>query len=191
MTDADAPPASRQIIKPLAEVYQRSGYRQIAVPARTLLSLVDRVELEHALAELLDVGEVIPVGTNGIALHPGARIALLSRQVLENWIEKVSRESGHTLGLYRDAIAKELRELTTWASAATLPTELARRAAELAGVVATADMDPRAMDVVARHGGTAQGQLAALTSVAPASCTSLDQLLLLLRNTVSTIFPAQ
>jgi hypothetical protein len=95
------------------------------------------------------------------------------------------------LGLFRDAIATELRDLTTWASAAILPEELAQRAAELAGVLATRDLDPRAMDVVARHGGTPRSRLAALSAATPRSCPTLEELLDLLRYTVSTVYPAR
>jgi hypothetical protein len=190
MTDVAEPTTSRQIISALAEMYSRHGFRQLAVPARTLLGLGDRRQLESALAALLDSGDIVPIGNNGVALHPSARIALLSRAVLGQWMDKLSRETGHTLGLYRDAITTELRDLVAWASRTTLPPELAERAAELAGVLATRDLDPRAMDIVSRHGGTPYTRLAALATAAPGSCPSLDQLMLLMRNAVSTITAA-
>ncbi|HEX2809107.1 MAG TPA: hypothetical protein VHN80_23330, partial [Kineosporiaceae bacterium] len=178
----------RQIITTLADRYQRHGYRQVAVPAGAFLSMAGREELEHALAELLDDGHLVAFGTNGVSLHPSARLALLSRTVLDQWLEKVSRDTGHTFGMHRDAIAAELRTLTGWASAATLPDELAQRAAELAGVSATREMDPRAMDLVARHGGTPQSRLAALAAMPPGSCATVDQLLTHLRHSVSTVY---
>ena len=190
MTDAAEPTIPRHIITALAEMYQKHGYRQIAVPARTLLSIVGRQELEQALASLLDAGDVLPIGNNGVALHPSARMALLNRAVLTQWMDKVSRETGHTFGLYRDGIARELQELTSWALTTTLPPELAQRAAELAGVLVTRGLDPRAMDVVAVHGGTPYTRLAALAATPVGSCSSVDELLHLLRHAVSTIFPA-
>jgi hypothetical protein len=188
MTDVTGPSIADQIITTLALRYQRGGYQQIAVPARAFLSLAAREDLELALADLLDDGHLVPVGTNGVALHPSARLALLSRAVFDQWVDKVSRETGHTFGMHRDAIAAELGVLTAWASSANLPDDLAQRAAELAGVLATRELDPRAMDVVARHGGTPHGRLAALSGTTPRSCETLDQLLTHLRHAVSTVY---
>jgi hypothetical protein len=188
MTDATGPTLTRQIITTLAERYQRHGYQQAAVPARAFLSMAAQEVLEHALADLLDDGHLVAVGTNGVALHPSARLALLSRSVLDQWVERVARETGHTFGMHRDAIAAELRTLTLWALSAALPDELAQRAAELAGVAATGDLDPRAMDLVARHGGTPQSRLAALATMPPGSCATVEQLLTHLRHAVSTVY---
>ena len=110
MTDAAAPTVPRQIIAVLVDRYQRYGYQQVAIPARTLLSLVDREDLEPALASLLDAQELVPVGTNGVALHPSARIALLSRAVLDRWLdlEDVTRLSMVCLAVVQTTYADYL-----------------------------------------------------------------------------------
>lgn len=192
MTDAPGQSATQQIVKALATAYQRQGYHAVAVPASALLTVVDsRAELEPALAGLLDDGGVVPVGTNGVALHPSARAALLTRNVLERWLDRVSRESGPKYELYRDGIAGELAELVAWATnaAATLPPDLVQRCAELAGVLATAELDPRAVDIVSTHGGTPRTRLAALALVRPRSLP-LDRLRDHLRHNVSSAYPA-
>jgi hypothetical protein len=193
MTDTSVSTATQQIVTALVSAYQRHGYTGVAVPAGSLLSVVPREQLEQALAAMLDAEALVPLGANGIALHPSARTALLTRQVLDQWTDKVSRETGHVRDLYRDTIAAELRALSVWAAGApALPDELVQRAAELAGVAATHGLDPRSMEVVSRHGGTARARLAALVAVAPGSCAGPDQLLALLRNSVSTtMYPSR
>jgi hypothetical protein len=188
MTDTAVPTVTQQIVTAVAGGYQRHGYQGVAVPAGSLLSTAAREDLEHALADLLDAEILVPVGTNGVALHPSARMALLTRGVLEQWMDKVSRATGHAQDMYREGIGAELRALIGWATGTVLPDDLALRAAELAGVLATCDLDPRAMDVVARHGGTAQSRLAALAAVAPGSCAGPEQLLTLMRHAVSTVY---
>jgi hypothetical protein len=189
MTDPALAVARQQIVTALARKYQRSGYQGVAIPAGALFSVVARDQVERALAEMLTAEELVPVGTTGIALHPSARAALLSRPVIGQWLAAVAREKGHTQGLYRDTIIAELRTLVGWAASAGLPDDLAQRAAELAGVLATRELDPTAMDVVARHGGTPSGRLAALAAVAPGSCAGVEQVLVLLRNSVSSAYP--
>jgi len=190
MTDTSVPTATQQIVASLAGAYQKHGYTGVGVPAASLLSVVPREELEHALAALLDAEGLVPLG---VALHPSARTALLTRPVLDQWTDKVSRETGHVRDLHRDTIAAELRALTGWAAGVPgLPDELVQRAAELAGVLATHGLDPRSMEVVSRHGGTARARLAALVAAAPGSCAGPDQLVALLRNAVSTtMYPAR
>jgi hypothetical protein len=180
---------TRQIIDALARSYQRQGYRGVAIPAGALYSVVDRDQVEQALGQLLDSGDLVAVGTTGVSLHPSARTALLSKAVLVSWLKVVARETGHTQGLYRDTVAAELRTLTTWAASAPLPDDLTQRAAELAGVLATQGLDPEAMDVVGRHGGTPRSRLLHLVGVPPGSCAGIDQVLVHLRNSVSSAYP--
>jgi hypothetical protein len=190
MSDAGEGTAIQRIVRTLAATYQRQGYHQIAVPASALLSAAGTLpELETALATLLDDGGVMPVGSNGVALHPSARVALLNRTVLEKWHQKVSLETGPKLTLYRDGIAAELATLVAWASGVQLPDDLTVRAAGLAGVLATIDLDPRALDIVATHGGTARGRLAALAAMRPRSIGT-DRLRDHLRHNVSSAYPS-
>jgi len=189
MSDESGGTATQRIVSALASAYQRQGYHHVAVPASALLSVTEsREELEPALAALLDDGGLVPVGTNGIALHPSARTALLHRAVLETWLDKATREKGPTAALYLDGIASELSTLVVWALGSSLPEDLAQRAAELAGVLATTDLAPSAMDVVATHGGTARGRLAALAALKPRSI-AVERLRDHLRHTVSSAYP--
>ena len=189
MNRASEGTATQKIVGALASAYQRQGYHHVAVPASALLSVTgSREELEPALAQLLDDGGLVPVGTNGIALHPSARAALLNRSVLEIWHDKISREKGPTVALYLDGIAGELAALVGWALNSPLPDDLTQRAAELAGVLATVDLDPHAIEVVATHGGTARGRLTALAALRPRT-VAVERLRDHLRHTVSSAYP--
>lgn len=189
MTAPTSPSTAETIVAALADAYRRQGYHQVAVPASLLLGLVsDRQELESTLARLLDDGGVVPVGNNGVALHPNARIALLGRGVLEKWLSSIKRESETKAVLYHDGIARELATLVSWGSNAALPDDLTQRAAELAGVLATFELDPRAIDVVATHGGTPRSRLTALASLRPRSLP-VTRLRDHLRHTVSSAYP--
>jgi hypothetical protein len=184
--------ATSRIVDVLATAYRRQGYHQAALPASTLLAVTaSRGELETALATLLDDGAIVPVGTNGVALHPGARAALLTRRVLQTWHDTLSREAGAKAALHREGLTAELTNLVAWAASdVELPDDLTQRAAELAGVLATPDLDPRAIDVVASHGGTPRGRLAALAALRPRT-VAVDRLRDHLRNTVSSAFPTR
>jgi len=190
MSEATGGTATEKIVNALASAYQRQGYHQVAVPASALLTVVpSREALEEGLATLLDDGGLVPVGTNGVALHPSARTALLTRRVLEKWLDTVSRDAGPKASVYRDGIAAELSHLVAWAANnSALPDDLVQRAAELAGVLVTHELEPDAMSIVASHGGTPRGRLAALASVRSRSI-ALDRLRDHLRHTVSTAHP--
>jgi len=190
MTETIEQDPTAVIVGALADSYRRTGYHQVAVPAAALLGVVgSREVLEPALARLLDGGDVVAVGGNGVALAPGARAALLSRGVLTGWLSSISRETGTRLALYRDAVARELTTLVDWAVTVGPPADLTQRAAELAGVLATVELDPRAIEVVATHGGTPRSRLEALAAVRPRTL-AMERLRDHLRNTVSTAHPA-
>ena len=190
MTPAGLADATAQIIKAVAATYQRQGFHQIALPAAELISVAgSRQQLEPALAALLDDGGLVPVGTNGVTLHPNARAALLTQAVLTAWHDRIGREPLPKQSLYRDGICRELATLVAWVrNAADAPPVLRQRAAELAGVLATDELDPRAMQIVASHGGTPASRLEALASLRPRS-TPLDRLRSHLRHTVSSAYP--
>jgi hypothetical protein len=182
----------QQIVRALATAYRQQGYHQVGVPASYLLTVVGRREqLTAALGDLLTDGTVVAAGAHEVALHPSARVALLGRPVLEKWLDVVSRESGAKAHLYREGIQSELQELVTWAvDAEEAPAELIERAAELAGVLATTTLDPRAITIVATHGGTPRGRLKALAHTRPRS-VDLDELRDHLRHTASTVHPTR
>jgi hypothetical protein len=189
-TEPSEPTVVQRIVRALAATYQRQGFHQVAVPAAALMGIAGTREvLEEALAELLDESGVVPVGTNGVALHPSARVALLTRGVIGQWLSRAARETGPLNAVYRDGIAVELSTLVAWALNVAPPDDLTQRAAELAGVLATVELDPRAMEVVATHGGTPHSRLAALAAVKPRSLP-LDRLRDHLRHTVSSAYPA-
>jgi len=174
-----------------ADLYRRHGFLQRTLPVGALVSVAgSREALESALAQLLDVGAMVPGTAPGsVDLHPSARVALLSRSVLAGWLRRADRETGPGAGLARDRIAEELSVLVGWAAATPdLPDDLAQRTAELAGVLVTHTLDPAAIDVVARHGGTAATRLAGLAATRARSMP-VEALRDHLRYSVSTVHP--
>ncbi|HEY6796320.1 MAG TPA: hypothetical protein VI248_16715 [Kineosporiaceae bacterium] len=184
---ADAAGDADRIVQAMVDAYRRRGYHQVNFPASALLVAVDALDrLEGALATLLDARHLVPAGTSEVALHPSARLALLSRSVLARWFEAFSQEGPTSRARYTERVTSELTMLVRWAcDTAGAPDELLQRAAELAGVLATVDLDPAAFEVVGKVGGTPRARLEALATV-PARSLDLDGLLVRLRRNVST-----
>ncbi|WP_143448862.1 hypothetical protein [Kineosporia sp. A_224] len=165
------------VLAVMADAYREGGPWDPQVVVRDFLLTIPRHHVEQQLAALLDDGTVSPGDPGKVRLTLRTRVSLFSRPMLMGWLHTAHRRppGGHELAALV-AIRSELREVCSYCLVAPEEDGLAQRAVEIAAVLATVDLDPRAMDVAAGLPGTARSQVASLTEGAEASCSSIAEL---------------
>lgn len=170
----------------VADSYRKGGPLGQRVAARSFLDVLPRSVVEQELAELLDAGTLVPgpAGTVGLSLR--ARGSLLSRSVLCGWVEEASWADPGMREVMLAAVRAELREVAQYCVGAPAASGLGRRGVELTAVLAMADLDPRAIDVVAGLPGTLRMQMEDLAAIPEGACRTLKDLQARVRRFITT-----
>jgi hypothetical protein len=170
----------------VADSYRKGGPLGQRVAARAFLDVLPRSVVEQELAELLDAGTLVPGpgGTVGLSLR--ARASLLSRSMLCGWVEEAFSADHGMREVMLAAVRAELREVARFCVAAPVAWGLERRGVELTAVLTMADLDPRAIDVVAGLPGTLRMQMEDLEGIPEGGCRTLKDLQARVRRFIST-----
>ncbi len=172
----------------VADVYRERGPLQQQVPVRSFLEAMRQCDVEEQLGVLLEAGALVPGSGGTIALAARLRLPLVTRTVLSAWVDEAVAAPAPVEALLRAAIRAELRELVRYARTTTVQASVGQRAAELAGVLAMSDLDPRAMDVIAGLAGTVRSRHEDLAAIPEGCCRSLKELQARMRRFVTTQF---
>jgi hypothetical protein len=173
----------------VADAYRRSGPLGQRIAARSFLDVLPREVVERQLGGLLDSGDLVPGpgGTVGLSLH--LRASFLSRAVLCAWVEEIGWADADSREVMRAAVRAELREVARYCLGAPAASGLGRHGVELMAVLATAELDPRAIDVVRDLPGTRWMQLDDLVGVPEGSCRTLKDLQVRVRHYLAAVAP--
>lgn len=179
---------SSDVLTLVADAYRAGGPLRQKVAARSFLTLLPREEVEQQIGTLLDSGTLVagPGGTVGLAA--GVRASVLCRAVIAGWVQEAAFAPTAVREVLMAGIRAELREVARHCLTAPEASGLARRGVELVAVLAMADLDARAMHVVAGLPGTTRSQLDDLGSIPEGSCRTLKELQAGMRRFVSTQF---
>ena len=180
---------THDVLDLVADSYRKGGPLGQRVAARSFLDVLPREVVEQQLGGLLDSGDLVPgpVGTVGLSL--GLRARFLSRAVLCGWVEEAGWADAEARDVMLAAIRAELREVARYCIGAPVASGLGRHGVELMAVLATAGLDPRAIDVVRDLPGTRWMQLDDLTGVPEGSCRTLKDLQVRVRHYLAAVEP--
>jgi hypothetical protein len=160
----------------LAETYRSHGPINQHVPARAFLRILPQAAVESQLGMLFDAGELVVGDAATVCMSPPRRISVLTRSVLAGWVSAAQSGPSDTRLALIEGIRRELDQLVRTCAMAPNGSSLPERGVPLAAVRAMADLDVRAMDVVAGLDGSPQSQLRVLAALPVASCLSLNEL---------------
>lgn len=177
-----------QILERLAQAYRQGGPVHSRVPARSFLDSMSQDELTVELGTLLDSGTLIACARGTVMLAAGLRASTLTRQVLTGWVEEAWASAPPVRELLLAAIRAELIDLVAHCSSAAATEPMAQRAAELMGVLAMADLNPEAVNVVAGLNYPSRAVMKDLSAIAPGSCRTVNDLRAAVRRFVVTTF---
>jgi hypothetical protein len=172
------------MLKIVADVYRDRGPLEQQVAARSFLALASPQEVERQLGALLEAGSLVAAGNGTVTLSPAVRLSLLTQPVLTEWVDEANSAPPHVRTVLVAGIRAELRELVRHALSGG-STGHTHRGVHLAAVLAMADLDPRAVDLVAGLPGTTRSQLQQLATLPEGSCKTLKELQTLARRSAA------
>ncbi len=167
---------SNDILMILADLYRSRGPLHQDVPARSFLRVMPQAAVEIQLGELLDAKELAVFPGGRVSMSIPRRVSVLTRAVLDGWVRSAGVGSSRAELAYVEAIRGELAALVRAGVSAPDGSALVERAVPLAAVRAMADLDVRAIDVVAGLGEQPRALLRRLATLPEAACLSLAEL---------------
>ncbi len=165
-----------EVLNHIADHYRSTSPLQQAVPVKAFLHHLTPEQVEPVLAELLDTGALVAGPGGTVTLAAELRARLINRQTLTAWLNEAKGAPGQLEDVLLAGIRGELRDLLRACLTADASQDLADVAVSIAAVLAMADLDPDAIDVLAGIRGSAEQLLRQLATVPEGSCRSLKEL---------------
>lgn len=162
------------MLNQIAEIYRRAGPLQLQIPVRAFLDLMDRTVLETALADLLDSGALVAGEAGTVTLAPILRAQVATHPVVTGWLNSAHAAPAHLREPRLRALRAEFKVLRGTCSLAG--GELIERAVDFSALLATAELDPWAIDVVRRFDRAPERLLREVSAIPEGSCHSPREL---------------